>query len=235
MKPTKTGYTLNIMLTSAGEESYPSLALSLFGYGYYFKVPQIIKPDVLKVRGKYNYDELISRRYGLTLFENHLSVSYGRGDANFHRDILGDEQRWSCFLPWNEWRFVAHRVYDEHGALTHEAKNTHVDFNLRENMKKCKFLFKDFDGEEIRAETYIEEHEWLRGEGLFKWLSFFWKPKIIRSLDIHFNKETGKRKGSWKGGTIGHGIDMLSKTETCKGAFMRYCKEHKMTFITEVG
>ena len=43
-------------------------------------------------------------------------------------------------------------------------------------------------------------------------------------------KETGSKKGSWKGGTIGHGIDMLPG-ELHEGAFRRYCLAHKMKFI----
>lgn len=37
--------------------------------------------------------------------------------------------------------------------------------------------------------------------GWFKWLSWFGRPKIRRSLDIQFSSETGPEKGSWKGGT----------------------------------
>jgi len=90
--------------------------------------------------------------------------------------------------------------------------------------------FRDFDGEELTATTHISEHEWHFGEGQFKWLSLFRRPKISRSLDISFSGETGRRKGSWKGGTTGHSIEMLPG-ELHYAAFQRYCAEHQMTFI----
>lgn len=55
---------------------------------------------------------------------------------------------------------------------------------------------------------------------------------LRRSLDIRFSGETGHRKGSWKGGTVGHSINMLPG-ELHEAAFHRYCTEHEMTFIGE--
>lgn len=91
------------------------------------------------------------------------------------------------------------------------------------------FSFADFDGEMLTVNTRIEEREWLFGTGWFKWLSWFHQPKIRRSLDLEFSGETGKRKGSWKGGTIGHSIDMLPE-EHHQSAFQRYCAAHEMTY-----
>jgi hypothetical protein len=98
------------------------------------------------------------------------------------------------------------------------------------------FLFKDFDGEVISAITKIEEMEWRRGTGYFKWLSAFYRPKISRSLGINFTSEVGKRKGSWKGGTTGHSIEMLTdEPELHLGAFMRYCKQEGLEFVRMIG
>lgn len=72
--------------------------------------------------------------------------------------------------------------------------------------------------------------EWRFGVGWFAWLSLFRKPKISRDLEIAFSGETGKRKGSWKGGTIGHSTEMRSG-ELHESAFRRYCAENNMTFI----
>lgn len=54
--------------------------------------------------------------------------------------------------------------------------------------------------------------------------------KISRCLSLQFSKETGKEKGSWKGGTVGHAIEMLPN-EMHKSAFQRYCAQHEMKFI----
>ncbi len=78
----------------------------------------------------------------------------------------------------------------------------------------------------IVATCVIEEREWHRGAGWFKWLKWFYPRKIRRSLDLKFSAEVGPEKGSWKGGTIDHGIEM-QKGETPRQAFERYCsKEH---------
>lgn len=87
-----------------------------------------------------------------------------------------------------------------------------------------RFSFKDFDEQELIATTRIEEREWRFGTGWFKWLSWLRRPKIRRSLDIEFSGETGPEKGSWKGGTVGTGIDM-SPGEDHESAFRRYCNE----------
>ena len=103
-----------------------------------------------------------------------------------------------------------------------------------ESCPSLSFEFDDFDAERIVAKTRIDEREWRFGEGWFKWLSLFRRPKVIRSLDIRFSSETGRRKGSWKGGTIGHSIDMLPG-ELHEAAFRRYCAEHNMTFVGTEG
>lgn len=46
----------------------------------------------------------------------------------------------------------------------------------------------------------------------------------IFPLDLRFSEEVGPQKGSWKGGTIGTGCDMLPG-ETPEQAFRRYCEK----------
>lgn len=226
---------------SSGDDEYPgcNLNITFLRWNITVDLPPIIKPDVLKVRGQFNYDEFIERQYGTYLFENHFNIIYGRGDANFHRDIFGEEQRWSCFLPWSEWRHIRHSLYGLQGEHLYSQFNKdkmsdRFDIFYKEEQKtpKVVFSFFDFDGEEIEATTHIEEREWHRGEGIFRWLSFFFAPKINRSLDIQFDKETGKRKGSWKGGILGHGINM-KLGELHEEAFRRYCQQNNMKFNTK--
>lgn len=150
------------------------------------------------------------------------------------------EQRWSCFLPWIQWRFIRQSLYGLRGehvwtetAAARRTLGTFKGFDdwYRQHaiVEKRIFGFFDFDDEYIIARTCIEEREWHRGESWCKWLSWFYAPKIRRSLDIEFSQETGTRKGSWKGGTLGHGIDLLPG-ELHEEAFRRYCLEHRMRF-----
>jgi hypothetical protein len=55
---------------------------------------------------------------------------------------------------------------------------------------------------------------------------------VKRSLDLRFSDEIGPEKGSWKGGTVGHSIDMLP-SESPEAAFRRYCEqEHRAKYGT---
>jgi hypothetical protein len=107
-------------------------------------------------------------------------------------------------------------------------------WEAEESCPTVSFAFTDFDGEALTAKTKIEEREWRAGTGWFKWLSYFRTPIIHRSLDIRFSGETGKRKGSWKGGTVGHSIEM-NPGELHESAFRRYCAEHEMKFNQHEG
>lgn len=152
------------------------------------------------------------------------------------------------FLPWSNWRFIRHTFYAADGRrqrtywddlsrlqrrrarLHGEAWFSSDEIAYARSLESVDFLFKDFDGEELVARTRIEEREWRLGTGLFEWLSLFARPKIDRTINIEFSGETGRRKGSWKGGTIGHGISM-NRGESVEDAFRRYCIEHEMTFL----
>src|SRR3546814_10779366 len=79
---------------------------------------------------------------------------------------------------------------------------------IEEVCPAAKFEFEDFDGERIVATCRMEESEWKRGKGIFR-LLYIGRNRVGRSLDLRFSSEVGKRKGSWKGGTVGHSVDVL--------------------------
>jgi hypothetical protein len=160
----------------------------------------------------------------------------------FHGQQTNDSsttKNWFRHLPWTQWRFHRISLYDTIGChfwteYDSDKPRSYPRFDeQRKREEACpsvSFEFDDFDGERITAKTRIDEREWLFGDGWFRWLSWFRKPLVRRTLNIDFSKETGIRKGSWKGGTLGHGIEMLHG-ELHESAFRRYCAEHKMTLI----
>lgn len=94
-----------------------------------------------------------------------------------------------------------------------------------ENSQPCIFFdVLDYDKEEIEVKARLERNTYSYGNTKFtKWLmKFFKKPHIYTSLDLEFNKEVGSRKGSWKGGTMGHAVDLLENEDPIE-AFKRYC------------
>lgn len=235
-----------VMLSSADEE-YPgcSLRISVGPHTLIVYLPQLIKPYAEKVTARYWdaaaiermgrdwYWQIDRREYGFSIHEGHFNVKFGRQtyDSSTTKD-------WGCFLPWTQWRFVRHSLYDTTGAHfwtePRQKKGEPYDFSAwhkaSEACPSLSFDFEDFDGERLVATTKIEEREWKFGEGWFKWLSLFRRNMVRRSLDIQFSGETGRRKGSWKGGTVGHSIEMLPG-ELHEAAFRRYCEQNDMKFI----
>lgn len=99
-------------------------------------------------------------------------------------------------------------------------------------VQKAYFLIRDYDSTLFIAETHIEEREWRFGQGWFKWLSLFRKPKIRRDLHIEYSICVGKDKNSWKGGVCGTSID-LEPNELHESAIQRHCDlNHRAKYDT---
>lgn len=147
------------------------------------------------------------------------------------------EKLW--WIPWKRMEHVRHTymdlrgnpIVDVYGVNWINDGSYEVFEQIKDVIPKKVFNFRDFDGEELQATTHIEEREWRVGMGWWKTLRLFKKPDIQRYLEIQFSGEVGPKKGSWKGGTIGHSITML-KGETVDQVFARYCEKHNLTLLT---
>lgn len=229
-----------LVLRSRGDDDVDSgkctLRLSLRKATVIVALPNIIRPwrekrypnwDEATVQrlGRNWYWSVDPRRYGISLSDGHLSVYFGRETHDSSTD-----QNWGCFLPWTQWRHVRRSLYGLDGGI-HQTIPERAPYEvwsvMEDNCPTASFAFEDFDGARLTASTRIEEREWRFGTGWFKWLSWFRRPKIHRSLDLRFSGEVGPEKGSWKGGTIGTSIEMLPG-ELHEAAFRRYCdQEHR--------
>lgn len=241
------GPELAISLDSGDDDDYRGCRLRFGARRYFFIIalPAIIRPFQKKIKaigwddetierlGRDWYFDTYRREYSVSLSDGTLHVRYGQQT----HDSTTDKSK-CYFIPWRSWRHIRHSLYDLDGELFATLPASRLglknSWKVREAIEDAcpstSFEFDDFDGERITASTKIEEREWLLGEGHFKWLSWFAKPKTRRSLSIEFSAETGQRKGSWKGGTIGSGIDM-KPDELHEAAFKRYCAENNMTFV----
>jgi len=237
------------MVLESGDDEYPgcSFRVSAFGVTIILGLPHgTLKPhsewvDTSKYSwskpgpdGRHGYTQIEPRAFGFSYHESYLQVFRGARTMD-----SGTDSTKGYFLPWGEWRHVRRSFYGlngEHIATDFDRPGPGApdrfqrQMELAETIPTASFEFDDFDGERITATTQMEEREWRFGAGRFKWLSWFRSPRISRSIDIRFSAETGRRKGSWKGGTIGHSIAVLPG-ELHEAAFRRYCKEHNMTFI----
>ena len=179
--------------------------------------------------GRDHYFEVFPLEYGFTFSDKTLHVHFG---PQTHDSITTKS---NCFfLPWLNWRFVRQSWYGPTGdhietlweTSSKEVKSAQWDWRreFEQTIVKTRFEIEDFDGQQIGVATNIEEREWRFGTGAFAWLSLFRRSKIVRSLDITFDKEVGTQKGSWKGGLIGTSIEMLPG-ELHEAAFKRYCDQ----------
>lgn len=223
-----------------GSDEHPETYLMLTAFGWALRIrvfTWLCRPwrerwvecnwdaETVKRLGRSGYWKIHERRFGFSLSD------MGNG-YDFFQCFFGPQthdssttKSWSKHLPWKQWEHVRHSIYTptgEHFYTEPRRSDFREYFEKKEQCPKVHFGFEDYDGELIVATCTIEEYEWRKGEGWFKWLRWFSAPKIRRSLDIRFSAEVGPDKGSWKGGTIGHGIDMLPG-ESPKEAFKRYC------------
>lgn len=233
------------------EEIGNTLTGYAFGWVARAPVPNVVRPFKIKHSaktwgaetvarmGRDWYYEVFPREYGFSLNDGFLQLFLG---AQTHDSVT--TQLWCAHLPWTQWRFVRRSWYGIDGKhfWTEGSEKWEERQRMREAVPKVAFEFSDYDGKTIIATTSIEEFEWKFGEGWFKWLSVFRKPKIRRSLNLEFSEEVGPEKGSWKGGTVGHSIAMLPD-ELHESAFRRYCAQeqnarhgrtYQLTFIGAV-
>lgn len=245
---------LGVVLDSGAREGGRGdchIAFSALGWTIICELPPIISDycvrheatswsaETIARMGRSWYIERFPREYGFRFSDGSLHTYFG---PQTH-DSRTTKSR-VFFLPWREWRFIRLSHYDLKGNHFHtEFQRTRNDWTASEAVRKAcpkaSFEFDDYDGQRIVATTYIEEREWHFGTGWCKWLSWFRKPKISRDLKIEFSNEVGPEKGSWKGGTVGHAIEMLPG-ELHEAAFKRYCEqEHRSKYrrfrITYVG
>lgn len=243
-----------IYITSRGDEDdggFCLLRAHLLGRTLILRLPALFGPhrrwvDTSHYEWSNNprggYWEVSERSYGFLFTGGALHVDYGAKT----NDSSSTDRSKVWFLPWRSWRHVRFSIYGLEGehiwsqfdkdrpralAVPKLGQLTWWDQQRAAEAAapKVEFEFLDFDKERLTAATQIQEREWRLGEGRFKWLSWFARPKITRSLAITFSGETGKRKGSWKGGTIGHSIEM-KPGELHEAAFTRYCAQHDMTY-----
>lgn len=115
-------------------------------------------------------------------------------------------------MPW-QWQWVRTSSLRADGKWEHETKKVGDKSFWKDEWKGIlwseaypyTYVLKNGEIQERIATVKVEEREW-RWKG-FKWLGF---PNMVRkTIAVEFNDEVGERRGSWKGGTIGCGYDLL--------------------------
>jgi len=241
------GNMKGMFLTSGDGEDYPETRFVIYGFGHSFKwfVPRFIKPFEYEhtfvatwKEGKptQSYPIFLEKKYGWTYLDNFLQIHYGIHNDNWEASNKKglNSKCWSYFLPWMEWKFDNHKIFDGNNVIV-QNNGQHIDYEIIENeIPKLRFKFEDTDGEILYADCYVESRTWTRGIKWFSWLKYIYKNRVNKDLNIAFSSETGAKKGTYKGGTVDTSIKLEYPDEPPIDAFKRYCTEHKMVFIEEI-
>jgi len=246
------GYnTWGFSLKSEGEDN-PNLMLLWLGsivYTIYFK-HFIFKPYLYKWKHEgHVYDMIASKELSFTVHtgseDGFISFNYGADEDSLMsddggkniKDIPRVKKIWS--IPWRQYTFRKHILSNIDGTdfvtLTENTDKKVVDVYHDSwdypGHERIKFTFFDgFDDSIITATAYREKRVWTRGSSWMSWLKYFTKPIVRDVMSFSFDKEVGSGKESWKGGIVGHSIDIEGR-EGPLGACMRYCKENGHLFL----
>lgn len=177
---------------------------------------------ILPFRNKWT-DECDPPKWGIGYFNQTFWI-YRGGKGNMN----GGNKWWTFHMPWGlEWVRTSNLRKD--GTWEHEFKGDRKNFyedKWREiiwnETYPYKYTLNSGEVQKRKATVKVEEREWRRK--WLKWTTAF--NKVIRSIDINFSDEVGERTGSWKGGTIGCGYDLLPN-ETPLECLRRMEKERK--------
>jgi hypothetical protein len=158
---------------------------------------------ILPFRNKWT-DECDGPKWGLSIHNNTFWI-YRGGKGN----IQGGNKWWTWHIPFITKEWVRTSILLNDDSWEHEFKGSRKEFYLDEWKERQKAWIYDYvdscDNSVIPTIIYVEEREW-RPKWL-KWTSLF--KSVNRVIDVHFSKECGKRKGSWKGGVTGCSYSLL--------------------------
>jgi len=142
-----------------------------------------------------------------------------------------DKKRKHVDLPWALQWFRTSTLLNDNSWFN-EVKGKRLDWNskeygsydwLEENKWKDSYPYVDsYDNSLVTATVSVVEREWR--PRWFRWTNLF--AKACKDIDIKFDKEVGRQKGSWKGGVLGCSW-VIKKGETPLQALRRMEKERK--------
>ena len=148
-------------------------------------------------------DECYPPKWGISIHNNTFWI-YKGGKGN----MGGGCKWWTFYIPFITKDWYRTSILLKDGTWEHETKGNKKNFYKDEWKDKQAVWDYDFtdkyDNTIIPTKIYVNEREW-RPKWL-KWTKLF--AKVSTDIDVHFSKEVGKRKGSWKGGTIGCGYQI---------------------------
>ena len=115
-----------------------------------------------------------------------------------------ENKSWVFYMPW-DWKFYSSDVRNEAGEWVPYISPHNGDDGRYKEVHTFLYKLKNGKIQECQATIYAERREWR-----WRWLSKLPFPRKVRqSINITFSEEVGEGSGSWKGGVLGCGYDML--------------------------
>jgi hypothetical protein len=156
------------------------------------------------------YDECDPPRYGFYLysegrwFPDNFVWCWGRKTKFFHMPWDYTWVRTSVLRKDGEWEHedIAEKLGERNKQFCDEEKWKGVFW---EETHPYFYVLKDGNVQTRTATIKVEEREWR--PRWFKWTKMF--AMVRRTIDVRFSDEVGERTGSWKGGTLGCGYELL--------------------------
>lgn len=196
----------------------------------YWKVkPTRWSEETIKRLGRDWYYEYKNRCYGFSFDKDYLNLKWGI-TLNDCGMIVSREKFFN--FPWKVGTYIKTEYFDIFGNVQNlEYNRTSID---KKELTMTYANLRDFDGEEIKASFMKVVRTYYRYSDSLLWLAKLLPKQKYASLEINFDGETGAKKGSWKGGTIGISTPIdLDKDVT--EAFLEHCAKQRMTFIEFAG
>lgn len=194
-------------------DNRPEINIALFFFMLTIKLP---------FRNKWT-DECDAPTWGIAYHHQTFWI-YRGGKGNMN----GGNKWWTMDMPFKyEWVRTSNLRKD--GTWEHETKGNRKEFwrdewndILWKETYPYTYVLKSGEVQHRLATIKVEEREWRWH--WFKWLPF--PKRISRDIGIDFNAEVGEQTGSWKGGCMGCGYNLLPN-ETPLECLRRMEKERK--------
>lgn len=203
--------TFEVSYRSHGYESKNAeLHISMFGWHSMLRLPWKCKENILWREEK---------KYGISVHDNTVFFHWGYDLKGWDIPFVnyGTAVRWERYCGPDDLFQMEDRLHwDEHYYRT--------DRKVMEPTTWTYNYTDPYDGKVVPCRFWVEELEW-RPKWL-RWTKRF--AKVRRFIEVEFSEEMGPRKGSWKGGTIGCGFNML-KGEHPMECIKRMEKEYKFS------
>lgn len=228
--------------TSKMEKFYTTLTCK-FGKLFSIRIllPTIIKPAVWKVKapswsketierlGRDWYYEYRNKCYGFSVDTDYINFKWGLMVNDCGMIVSRDK-----FLdfPWKTPTYIQAEYYDQFGNVQQISSGNH--FQNKDELEMTYALIKDYDETVVKASFMKVVRVYYRFSGKLLWLAKLLPKKRYTSLEINFDQETGPKKGSWKGGTIGSSSP-ADPDKTALESFKIYCEKHGFTFMALCG